>query len=290
MCLRLSFCICVSVSGCRLIKSWSPGAAMTVQILLVPPETQLLTFWPRCSCHFVVTFWDVTSDPVKCWPPAKLSLTCKSGRRGHTLSRADRGRNHGDRGRPPRHTGHLETQRERERKYLFLWWLKNINQQVCVCVFDFHATNWIWRFILKKEKKEEKETAGKGRSNLFTCSLCRLQMTAEKKEKQRVEKDNLYMCLSCSRPQIMCSGRLHTHTQGTALSAFSQSWWRGGLIGCVTGAAVDSHTHTHTHTHMLKGWEGLTACVRAVAEVGHMKAEGTEKGRAHFHRSAPALI
>lgn len=41
---------------------------------------------------------------------------------------------------------------------------------------------------------------------------------------------------------------------------------------------------------MLRGCEGLTVCVKAVAEAGNMKEVGIEKGQTHFHRSLPALI
>lgn len=71
---------------------------------------------------------------------------------------------------------------------------------------------------------------GEGQSNLLTCTLSASNESGRERRKQEVEKDNFYICLSCSRPQIMCSGSPHvlmhthnTHTQGIALSAFSQS-------------------------------------------------------------------
>lgn len=48
--------------------------------------------------------------PLSADLPAELSLTCNRGPRGHTLSRADRGRSRGDRGQPPPRTGHLEAE------------------------------------------------------------------------------------------------------------------------------------------------------------------------------------
>lgn len=73
---------------------------------------------PVFSCkHFdlrLCDFHDVTSDPFKCSPPVKLSLTCNCDQHGHTLSHADRGRNHGDRGQLPPHTDRLVTKNEAE--------------------------------------------------------------------------------------------------------------------------------------------------------------------------------
>lgn len=59
--------------------------------------------------------------------------------------------------------------------------------------------------------------------------------------KQGMEKEHLYMCLSRPRPQIMCSG----HTEGKALSAFSQSWRKRGI-----NRQCNRHTHTHKHLHV----------------------------------------
>lgn len=137
----LSFCMYVLVCICLVVylsnKELKSMAAVNAQILRVPQKSQLLTLRPHCSCHFAVTSSDVTSDPFKCWAPTKLSLTCNRGRRGHTLSHADRGRNRGDRGRPPPRTGHLVT--KSERTHLYLWQLQKFackvkSTGVCVCL------------------------------------------------------------------------------------------------------------------------------------------------------------
>lgn len=55
-------------------------------------------------------------------------------------------------------------------------------------------------------------------------------------------------------------------TKGIALSAFSQTWWRRGLM-----LSVKVEASKNVHIHMLNGWEGLTVCWKAVVEVSGRK-------------------
>lgn len=112
VCPNVFECVCLVVYSSHQELEWQSGNDRSDS----PCCTKDSAFNFLTSSRFVVTFSDVMSDPFKRRPPAKLSLTCKCGPRGRTLSRADRGRNHGDKGRPPPHTGRLVT--KGERKYL----------------------------------------------------------------------------------------------------------------------------------------------------------------------------
>ncbi len=200
---------------------------------------------PSDWCIFLFQLWlDLTAScyfavNVQCggfWPPAKVWLTCSCGQHEHTLSHADRGQNHGDKGQPPPHTGHLETNGE---KKIFVF-----------CDYKAHMRTVCCR---KTEcRKEAEKRLEEGVSLLFHMSSISLKRQCRRKKTRRSGKRSFIysLCLSYSRPQITFSGsQMNTDAQGRALSAFSQSWCRRGLIGFITVTTV----YTHTHTHRVRG-------------------------------------